>query len=75
MNIETTVFSAFKTIIDGIIAERIKHKNSQEKVNVEDYLRGLIEDDQKLKILRQDVLKYSRELIELLEKVNTKTII
>ena len=52
MSIETTVFKAFETIIDGIMAERIKHKNSQEKVKVEDYLRELIENDQKLKILR-----------------------
>ena len=75
MSIEIIVFNAFETIIDGIIAERIKHSNSQEKDKDINYLRGLIHDDLKLKILRQDVLKYSRELIELLEKVNTKTII
>ena len=75
MCIQITVHKAFETIIDGIVAERIKHMNSQEKEKVEDYLRGLFEDDLKLKILRQDVEKYSCELIELLEKVNTKSII
>ena len=70
MSIETIVFNAFETIIDGIIAERIKNKNSQEN-----HLRGLIEDDLKLKVLRQDVLKHSRELIELLEKANPKTLV
>jgi len=75
MCIEITVLKAFERIIDGIVAERIKHKNSLEKEKVEDYLRGLIENDLKLKVLRQDVEKYSCELIELLEKVNTKSII
>ena len=75
MCIEITIYKAFQTIIDGIVAERIKHKNSLEKEKVEDYLRGLIENDLKFKILRQDVEKYSCELIELLEKVNTKSII
>ena len=70
MSIETIVFNAFETIIDGIIAERIKNKNSQEN-----HLRGLIDDDLKLKVLRQDVLKHSRELIELLDKANNKTLI
>ena len=75
MCIEITIHKAFQTIIDAIIVERIKRNNSPEKLKVYAYLRDLIENDLKLKVLRQDVEKYSGELIELLEKVNTKSII